>query len=121
MTVSPETKALRLYMAKEAKKALPATIVERAKHHILDTIAAMVSGSRLKPGIGASNFVAGLGGKAEASVVGTRLRLPAVHAALANGIAAHADETDDSNPTAHTHPGCGTVAAALAAAGKVRA
>ncbi|MEO8727124.1 MAG: MmgE/PrpD family protein, partial [Acidobacteriaceae bacterium] len=34
---------------------------------------------------------------------------------LANGILAHADETDDSNSPSQSHPGCGVVPAALAA------
>src|SRR2546430_15969040 len=41
---------------------------------------------------------------------------PAVNAALANGMLAHADETDDSHAASLTHPGCGVVPAALAMA-----
>src|SRR2546430_9771695 len=41
---------------------------------------------------------------------------PAVNAALANGMLAHADETDDSHAPSLTHPGCGIVPAALAMA-----
>jgi 2-methylcitrate dehydratase PrpD len=37
-----------------------------------------------------------------------------VNAALANGMLAHADETDDSHAPSQTHPGCGIVPAALA-------
>ena len=40
----------------------------------------------------------------------------AVNAALANGMLAHADETDDSHAPSLTHPGCGIVPAALAMA-----
>jgi len=32
------------------------------------------------------------------------------NAALANGMLAHADETDDSHSRSQTHPGCGVVA-----------
>ncbi len=39
-----------------------------------------------------------------------------MNAALANGILAHADETDDSHAPSGTHPGCGIVPAALAMA-----
>jgi 2-methylcitrate dehydratase PrpD len=38
----------------------------------------------------------------------------AINAALANGMLAHADETDDSHAPSLTHPGCGIVPAALA-------
>src|SRR2546430_1992480 len=46
---------------------------------------------------------------------------PAVNAALANGMSAHADETDDSHARSLTHPGCGVVPAALAMAERERA
>jgi 2-methylcitrate dehydratase PrpD len=38
-----------------------------------------------------------------------------VDAALANGVMAHADETDDSHNASRSHPGCAIVPAALAA------
>ena len=40
----------------------------------------------------------------------------AVNAALANGMFAHADETDDFEPVTKAHPGCSVVPAALAMA-----
>jgi 2-methylcitrate dehydratase PrpD len=43
-----------------------------------------------------------------------------VNAALANGMLAHADETDDSHAPSLTHPGCGIVPAALAMAERER-
>src|ERR687897_297317 len=52
----------------------------------------------------------------QASIVGTDLRAPLVEAALANGMAAHADESDDSHEESQTHPGCGVLPAALAGA-----
>jgi 2-methylcitrate dehydratase PrpD len=89
---------------------------ERSKHHILDTIAAMVSGSRLAPGKKAVGYVKTLGGGKEACVIGSKIVTSAVNAALANGMLAHADETDDSHAPSLTHPGCGIVPAALALA-----
>ena len=46
----PVMAALSAYMAAAKDRALPADVVEKAKHHILDTFAAMVSGSELPPG-----------------------------------------------------------------------
>jgi 2-methylcitrate dehydratase PrpD len=43
-----------------------------------------------------------------------------VNAALANGMCAHADETDDSHARSLTHPGCGVVPAALAIGERAR-
>lgn len=38
------------YVAKSGEVELPAAVVEKAKNHILGTLAAIVSGSELKPG-----------------------------------------------------------------------
>ena len=48
--ISPVMHQLSAYIAAALRKPLPAAVVEKTKHHILDTIAAMVSGSRLAPG-----------------------------------------------------------------------
>lgn len=119
--IGPEMRKLSAYMAGALGRRLPATVVEKAKHHILDTLAAMVSGSRLRPGKGALKYVMTLGGTREACVVGSTLVTNAPNAALANGIAAHADETDDSHAAAFVHPGSAIVPAALAAAEKAGA
>ena len=47
--ISPVMRELSVYIAAALGKPLPSTVVEKTKHHILDTIAAMVSGSRLSP------------------------------------------------------------------------
>ena len=111
---------LSRYIAAALRKPLPAQVVEKTKHHILDTLAAMVSGSRLLPGRKAISYVSTLGGVKEACVAGSRLVTTAQHAALANGMLAHADETDDSHAPSLTHPGCGIVPAALAMAERER-
>ena len=103
------------YVANARTAALPHEVVEKSKQHILDTFAAMISGSRLKPGQMALKYARLCsGGPAEALVVGSALVLPAVNTALANGMLAHADETDDSG--GGIHPGCVVLPAALAMA-----
>jgi 2-methylcitrate dehydratase PrpD len=114
--ISPVMRRLSAYLAQAGKTPLPAPVVEKTKHHVLDTIAAMLSGSRLLPGKKALSYVRGLGGTKEACVVGSRIVTSVANAALANGMAAHADETDDSHAPSLTHPGCGIVPAALAMA-----
>jgi 2-methylcitrate dehydratase PrpD len=114
--ISRETRELAAYIAGARKRRLPAEVAERARHHILDTLAAMVSGSRLAPGLAAIGYVKGLGGTRQASVAGSRVLTSSVNAALANGMLAHADETDDSHAPSRNHPGCAVVPAALAAA-----
>jgi 2-methylcitrate dehydratase PrpD len=104
------------YIAESQARSLPADVLHKAKLHILDTTAAIVSGSRLKPGQFAAAFVRSLGGRPEALVLGTDILAPAIDAALANGMAAHADETDDSHLRSRSHPGCAVIPAALAVA-----
>jgi len=116
VSISPVMQRLSAYIAQAGRTRLPPAVVERTKHHILDTIAAMVSGSRLLPGRKGISYVKGLGGTKEACVIGSRIVTTAINAALANGMCAHADETDDSHAPSVMHPGCGIVPAALAAA-----
>ncbi|MGE0119717.1 MAG: MmgE/PrpD family protein [Dongiaceae bacterium] len=114
--VSALTATLAGYIAAALGRALPAAVAEKTKHHLLDTLAAMLSGSRLKPGRLAAAYVERLGGWPAATVVGTGTVTSTVNAALANGMMAHADETDDSHLRGRFHPGCGIVPAALAVA-----
>lgn len=103
-------------MASVRERALPEAVVGACKLRILDTFAAMVSGARLRPGILATEYVRRLGGTGQATLIGSKLRTNAVDAALANGMCAHADETDDFEPVTKAHPGCSSVPAALAMA-----
>jgi len=111
---------LAKYIAGARRRALPAAVVEKTKHHVLDTIAAMVSGSRLLPGRKAISYAKTRGGTKEACVVASGFLTTAENAALANGMLAHADETDDSHAPSLTHPGCGIVPAALAVSERER-
>jgi 2-methylcitrate dehydratase PrpD len=116
VAISPVTLALCDYVAKTLDRDMPADVAAKTKLHTLDTIAAMVSGSRLKAGEMAARYVEGLGGKPQATVIGTSMLTSTVNAALANGMAAHGDETDDSHLLGRFHPGCGIVPAAFATA-----
>jgi 2-methylcitrate dehydratase PrpD len=118
--VSPVMRDLSAYVSAALRRPLPPAVLEKTKHHILDTIAAMVSGSRLAPGKKAIAYVKTLGGVKEACVIGSNITTSAGNAALANGMLAHADETDDSHAPSLTHPGCGIVPAALAMAERER-
>ncbi|MBC7782120.1 MAG: MmgE/PrpD family protein [Proteobacteria bacterium] len=118
--ISPLMSALASYIAATPRRALPSEVVERAKLHLLDTLAAMVSGAPLLPGRRAIDYVTALGGNPEATIVTTGVRTNVVNAALANGMLAHADETDDAYYLALVHPGCSVVPAALAMAERER-
>ena len=110
-----EMSALSAYMSAAATRELPAEVVEHAKHHLIDTLAAMISGSQLLPGQAALRYLRAHGGKGGATIAGSALTAAPTEAALANGVMAHADETDDSHNASRSHPGCAVVPAALAA------
>jgi 2-methylcitrate dehydratase PrpD len=110
------TRQLARYMVEARDRDLPPDVARETRHRILDTLGAIVSGARMKPGEAAIRFVEAQGGTPEASVLTTKIRTSAVNAALANGMFGHADETDDFEPVTKAHPGCAVVPAALALA-----
>lgn len=110
---SPVMTRLSTYMSQAKTGALPAEVIEKAKHHILDTFGAMISGADLPPGRAAIKFARAYGGEKVSTVAASNIFCGPIEAALANGVMAHADETDDSWPSGW-HPGCNVVPAALA-------
>src|ERR1700741_1396413 len=111
----PVMNTLSSYMSAARAKALPEDVTEQAKFHLLDTMAAMISGSKLPPGQAAQRHLREHSGNGPATGVGTAFTAPPIDAAFANGMMAHADETDDSHNESRSHPGCAVVPAALAA------
>jgi 2-methylcitrate dehydratase PrpD len=114
-SVSPVMAKLSTYMSEARSRALPDEVVEMTKHHILDTFAAMISGSQLPPGRAVLRFANTYGGEKSATVVCSKVLCGPIEAAMVNGNLAHADETDDSHAASLSHPGCDTVPAAFAA------
>lgn len=96
---------------------LPADVAHHARRALVDWFAALLAGAWRPP---ATLMSAGLedetrgGGGAVCYVSGRRV--PVRHAALLNGTASHTVEFDDIYRYAVYHPGCPTIAAALAAA-----
>jgi 2-methylcitrate dehydratase PrpD len=113
-TVSPLMTTLSEYMASAATRPLPDVVVEKTKHMILDTLAAAISGSDLPPGRFAIQFARTYGGEKISTVIASNVVCGPIEAALANGMLAHSDETDDTHPPSQSHPGCSVVPSALA-------
>jgi 2-methylcitrate dehydratase PrpD len=114
--ISPLMHELSTYIAGVLKRKLPAEVAERARLHLVDVVASMVSGSRLLPGKRALAYIKPLGGTRQAGVIGSRMITTTLNAVLANGTFGHADETDDTHPPTRSHPGTGVVPTALALA-----
>jgi 2-methylcitrate dehydratase PrpD len=113
--VSTVTDKLSKYMSEASSRALPDYVVQATKCHILDTLAATVSGSELPPGVQALRFARRFGGERVATVVASDILVGPIEAAFVNGALAQSDESDDNYSAGGAHPGCAVVPAALAA------
>src|SRR4051794_15129569 len=79
------------YMSEAHQRALPDPVTQGAKHHILDTFAAMISGSQLPPGLQAIKFARAMSGQKVATVAASQVLCGTIDAAFANGELAHSD------------------------------
>lgn len=95
---------------------LPASVVAAARINVIDTLACSIAGVHA-PGIQeVLELVRDWGGKPEAQVLWSDLRVPAYNAAWINGIMAHACDYDDTHDKAILHGGISVIPAVLAAA-----
>lgn len=103
-------------MSLAATSKLSKDVEEQTKFHLLDTYAAIISGSQLLPGKAALSYIQKYAPVGKCTVIGSKFSVSPTDAALANGVMAHADETDDSHNRSRSHPGCSVVPAATASA-----
>lgn len=105
------------HLAGARLEALPAGTIAATKRSIFDTVGVMLAGSG--PHGSAWRIIEMLaqwGGTPSSTVVGHALRLPAVHAAFANGSMAHQFDFDDTHDAAVAHPTANSLSAGLAVA-----
>lgn len=95
---------------------LPQQVVLQAKKSIMDLLGACLAGSLSEVAEAVFTYYSEIGGKPEASVIGRKMKVPAIHSAFLNGISAHALELDDGHRWSGLHPGSPIIPAALAAA-----
>lgn len=107
---------LAAYVAASRYEDIPPAAILAAKRSAFDTVFDMVAGSSA-PGIDVLlDFARAWGGKGEARVIGTDMRLPAPLAAWCNGAMARALEIDDCVDFLPIHPSASAVPALLAVA-----
>ena len=107
---------------------VPFQVRETAKLHLIDGVATMIAGSDDGASRAIRRYIRGLSGKSEATVIGTKKKFAAHHAALANGVQGHVLDYDDaqlatlaSRPFGQqAHPTTPVLASALAVAEKIR-
>ena len=97
ISISPVMAKLSTYMSEAAGRVLPDEVIEKAKHHILDTFAAMISGSDLPPARAALQYARDFTTDKTATIVASKMTASPPEAAFVNGMLPQSDETDDSN------------------------
>ncbi|MBX6370098.1 MAG: MmgE/PrpD family protein, partial [Rhodospirillales bacterium] len=104
------------YAVSERATMLPDGVVHHAKRALLDWFAALLPGTREAAAAILRESLADELGTGDAEIYGLGRRGPLRAAALVNGVTSHIVEFDDIFRDGLYHPGCPTVAAALAAA-----
>ena len=95
---------------------LPPALVEAVTLNLFDTLACSTAGVTATGIPELFELVADWGGKPEATVLWSDLRVPAFQAAWVNGSMCHARDYDDTHDKAILHAGVSVIPAALAAA-----
>lgn len=99
----------------------PARVRRAVRRHVLDGIGNALASRRRKVVRSATIVARGLGGPAEATIVGDRDRIGAPAAALANGALVHGLDFDDTHADALVHATAVVLPAGLAVAQEVGA
>jgi 2-methylcitrate dehydratase PrpD len=98
------------------QRGLPPHLRADVARRVLDVIGNSVAATGQPVAGSVAAVVRGWGGPADATAIGTGLRLPAPSAALLNGTLAHALDFDDTHLPSVLHPSSPVVPAALAVA-----
>jgi len=107
---------LAAYGASEAARPLPEAVAHHAKRAVIDWFSALYPGTRVAPATLLAAAHAAELGVGRSSLPGFATTAFPALAAWINGSASHAVEFDDIFKDAVYHPGCPTIAAALALA-----
>lgn len=110
------TKRLGTFVSELTFEDLPHEVVEKAKALVLDGLANQIVGANEAASQHVAAWVATLGAREEAAVVGHALRAPAALAALCNATMAHAIEMDDAHRDGLVKAGSVLVPSAIAMA-----
>ena len=111
MTVSQE---LARFIVNTEYEDLPSQVVAAAKRFLIDTLGAGIGGATTPQGQAIQTFLGETGGPPEATVIGTRLRVGRLSAALGNGTLMRALELEDTLEEAFFHSAPGAIGSTLA-------
>ena len=95
---------------------VPESVAEHAKLHVLDALGCGLAAHATGNGIEGRAVMHELGGKGQATVIGSAERLPAANAAFANAMICHGLDFDDTHSDSGSHVSTVIAPAAFAAA-----
>ena len=107
------TYTLAEYITEARFEDLPENVIAAVKGYILDSLGCTLGGSRLKPGKIMIDLFGEMGGKPEATLLSTKIRVPCLNAAYVNSSLSNLLDFDDTY-AALAHPGATTIPPALA-------
>ena len=90
------TQEVASYVARTRFRDIPEAVVQRARGFILDGLGVALAGSTDECSRIVQGHIRQAAGRGESSILGTALSAPAPKAALANGVAGHAMDYDDT-------------------------
>jgi 2-methylcitrate dehydratase PrpD len=93
---------------------VPPPVVTKATHLVLDTLGCALAAARYDFGRAARETAERLGGPQESTLVGSKVRVAAANAVLANATLAHGLDFDDTREDAIVHTGSVAVTTGLA-------
>ena len=116
MTNAPPPSAARRFarFALGSLRDLPAPVVDQAALLALDVLGSCLASSRQDFGHAIVQAAERLGGPAESTLIGSKVKVGASSAVLANSTLAHGLDFDDTREDAIVHTGCVAVPTALA-------
>ena len=95
---------------------LPPAVVHKTKLLILDYLGVSIAGLKMDFPRMTIDYLRSLEGVGQSTLMGSTRKVPAIHAALGNGVAAHALDMDDGFRYGGVHAGVAVIPAALALA-----
>jgi len=122
------TQEIASYVAGTRYRDIPSDVIQLARGFILDGLGVALAGSTDECARIVQRQIRQMDGSAECSVLGTSVLAPAAKAALANGVAGHAMDYDDTQLSTSkeavygllTHPTTPVLAAVLTLGQKER-
>ena len=94
------TQEVAAFIVRTTYQDLPSESIRLAKRCLIDGTGVTLAGSTEPVSVIMREYLESTGGKTESAVLGSKLRVPAPAAALANGISGHAQDFDDTQLSA---------------------